>query len=356
MSDTATSLSPLWPGVPLALASAILFGASAPFAKLLLGSTDPQLLAGLLYLGAGVGLAISQVARSLLGAEVSEAPLRRADLPWLTAIVAFGGVIGPLLLMLGLVRTSAASGSLLLNLEGLATMAIAWVVFRENVDRKLLLGAALILAGAFVLSWQGQRLRIDEGGWLIAAACLAWGVDNNLTRKLSSADPVVIALIKGLVAGSVNLTLALLLGAHFPSMGATCAAFVVGFLGVGVSLVLFVLALRYLGSARTAAYFSLAPFLGAAIAMVLLREPVTVQLIIASALIAFGLWLHLTERHEHDHTHEAIEHEHRHIHDQHHQHAHEGTASEPHTHWHRHGGLRHRHAHYPDLHHRHEHH
>jgi drug/metabolite transporter (DMT)-like permease len=355
MANNTATLSPLWPGVPLALTSAILFGASAPFAKLLLGSTDPQLLAGLLYLGAGVGLAIGQAARSALGVRASEAPLRLADTPWLIAIIAFGGVAAPLLLMLGLARTSAASGSLLLNLEGLATMAIAWVAFRENVDRRLLLGAVSILTGACALSWQGQGLRIDEGGLLIAAACLAWGIDNNLTRKLSSADPVVIALIKGLVAGSVNLTLALLLGARLPSFGATCAALVVGFLGVGVSLVLFVLALRHLGSARTGAYFSLAPFIGAVIAIVLLSEPVTVQLVIAGALMAFGLWLHLTERHEHDHTHEAIEHEHRHVHDQHHQHAHEGMVIEPHTHSHRHDGLRHRHAHYPDLHHRHEH-
>ena len=182
MSDNTATLSPLWPGVPLALASAALFGASAPFAKLLLGSTDPQLLAGLLYLGAGIGQAIGQAGRSALGVGMSEAPLRRADMPWLIAIIAFGGVAGPLLLMLGLARTSAASGSLLLNLEGLATMALAWVVFRENVDRRLLLGAASILAGAFVLSRQGPGLRIDGGGLLIAAACLAWGVDNNLTR------------------------------------------------------------------------------------------------------------------------------------------------------------------------------
>jgi drug/metabolite transporter (DMT)-like permease len=355
MSRSDVTRSPLWPGVPLALASAVLFGASAPFAKLLLGSTDPQLLAGLLYLGAGFGLAIGHAGRSALGVGMSEAPLRRADLPWLIAIIVFGGIMGPLLLMLGLTRTSAASGSLLLNLEGLATMAIAWIVFRENVDRRLLLGAASILAGACVLSWQGQGLRIDDGGLLIAAACLAWGVDNNLTRKLSSADPVIIAMLKGLVAGSVNLTLALLLGARLPSFGAVGAAFVVGFFGVGISLVLFVLGLRHLGSARTGAYFSLAPFLGAAIAIVLLGEPVTAQLILAGALMAFGLWLHLTERHEHDHTHEALEHEHSHVHDPHHQHAHEGSVTEPHTHWHRHDGLRHRHAHYPDLHHRHEH-
>jgi drug/metabolite transporter (DMT)-like permease len=354
MFNSPAKLSPLWPGVPLALASAVLFGASAPFAKLLLGSTDPQLLAGLLYLGAGIGLAIGVIGGSVLGVRISEAPLRRADLPWLAAVVVFGGVIGPLLLMLGLARTSA-SGSLLLNLEGVATMAIAWVVFRENVDRRLLLGPASILVGAAVLSCQGQGLRIDAGGLLIAAACLAWGVDNNLTPKLSSADPVIIALIKGLVAGAVNLTLALILGARLPSFGTTGAALVVGFFGVCISLALFVLALRHLGAARTGAYFSLAPFLGAVIAVMLLSEPVTARLVVAGAFMAFGLWLHLTERHDHEPTHEAIEHEHRHVHDLHHRHEHEGTVTEPHTHWHRRNELRHRHAHYPDLHHRHEH-
>src|SRR5271165_3822791 len=173
MSESVDSHAHLRPGVPLALASAVLFGASTPFAKLLLGSIDPQLLAGLLYLGAGGGLALVQAARSGVGIEASEAPLRRSDLHWLVAVIAFGCVAGPLLLMLGLARTSAASGSLLLNLEGLATMGIAWIIFRENVDRRLLLGAASILAGAVVLSWQGQEIRVDTGGLLIAAACLA---------------------------------------------------------------------------------------------------------------------------------------------------------------------------------------
>lgn len=234
-------------------------------------------------------------------------------------------------------------------------MVIAWVAFRENVDRRLLLGAASILAGAVVLSWRGHGIRLDEGGLLIAAACLAWGLDNNLTRRLSSADPIVIALIKGLVAGSANLTLALLLGARLPSTGATGAALLLGFFSVGVSLVLFVLALRHLGSARTGAYFSLAPFLGAIIAIGLLGDPITTQLIVAGVLMTFGLWLHLTERHNHEHTHDAIEHEHRHVHDEHHRHSHDGAVTEPHTHWHRHEPLRHRHPHYPDLHHRHEH-
>ncbi|WP_292923389.1 DMT family transporter [Novosphingobium sp. SCN 63-17] len=341
--------------MPLALISAVLFGASAPFAKLLLGSMPPQLLAGLLYLGAGIGLVAIIASRAAFGAPAPEAPLRRHDLPWLAAVVLCGGVAGPLLLMLGLARTSAASGSLLLNLEGLATMAIAWVVFRENVDRRLMLGAFAILAGAAILAWNGTGVRIDAGGAFIAVACLAWGIDNNLTRKLSLADPVITAAIKGIAAGSTNVALAMVLGAHLPTPTTIAAAAAVGFLGVGVSLVLFMLALRNLGAARTGAYFSLAPFIGAIIAVVLLGEPLTIQLIAAGMLMMVGLWLHLAERHEHEHLHDALAHEHVHVHDEHHQHEHDGLVTEPHSHWHRHAPLRHGHAHYPDLHHRHTH-
>ena len=345
----------LWPGVPLALVSAVLFGASAPFAKLLLGEMSPQLLAGLLYIGAGVGLAVVHGIRAVCGIPAPEAPLRRHDLPWLAAVVLCGGLAGPLLLMLGLSHTSAASGSLLLNLEGLATMLIAWLVFRENVDRRLLLGAFAILTGAVVLSWNGQGVRLDAGAALIAAACLAWGIDNNLTRKLSSADPVVTAIIKGLTAGSVNVALALLLGAAVPPVATIGASAVLGFLGVGVSLVLFMLALRHLGAARTGAYFSLAPFIGALIAVTLLHEPVTVQLVAAGLLMGVGLWLHLAERHDHEHVHEAMDHEHVHVHDAHHQHHHDGPVTEPHAHGHRHEPPKHTHPHYPDLHHQHRH-
>jgi drug/metabolite transporter (DMT)-like permease len=345
----------LWPGAPLAILSAILFGVSTPLSKVLLDTVDPQLLAGLLYLGAGIGLAIMHAGRAFFGIPAREAPLRRADAPWLSAVVMFGGVLGPLLLMLGLDRTTASSGSLLLNVEGLATMGIAWLVFKENVDRRLLLGAALILAGAVLLSWQGRGLQLDAGGALIVAACLAWGIDNNLTRKLSSADPVLIAMIKGLTAGSVNLCIALARGAAMPASATIAGAAVVGFLGVGVSLVLFVAALRRLGTARTGAYFSLAPFIGAIVAVALLHDPVTMPLIGAGLLMGVGLWLHLAERHEHQHLHAAMEHEHSHVHDQHHQHGHDGPITEPHTHWHRHAPMRHKHVHYPDLHHRHGH-
>lgn len=347
--------SPLWPGAPLALGSAVLFGAAAPLSKLLLGVVDPGLLAGLLYLGAGVGLALLHFGRKFVGLASVERPLRRGDLPWLAAAIGVGGVLGPLLLMLGLARTTASAGSLLLNLESLATMAIAWVVLRENVDRRLLIGALAILMGAVLLAWDGQGVRLDLGGLLIAGACVAWGIDNNLTRRLSGGDPVEIAMLKGLVAGAVNLGLALYGGATLPGPGPIAGGAVVGFFGIGISLVLYMLGLRHLGTARTGAYFALAPFIGALLSLPLLHEPATPALVGAGSLMALGLWLHLSERHAHAHTHEPLVHEHLHVHDAHHQHAHDGPVSEPHSHPHRHERLSHTHVHYPDLHHRHTH-
>ena len=346
-----------WPGAPLALASAILFGASTPLAKLLLGEgISPWLLASLLYLGSGLGLAFVYAARWLFGSS-PEAPLRVADLSWLVLVVLTGGVIGPVLLMFGLTSTPASSASLLLNLEGLATMLIAWVVFHENVDHRLLVAAAAILTGAVILSWQGGPGGIGTGALAIVGACVAWGIDNNLTRKLSVADPVVIALVKGLAAGTVNFSLALGAGENLPGLPALGAAALIGFFGYGVSLVLFVFGLRYLGAARTGAYFSTAPFIGAAVSIPLFIEPVTLRLIGGGFLMALGVYLHLSEAHEHEHEHRAIEHEHRHVHDIHHQHEHgpDDPGGEPHTHRHRHDPLIHTHPHYPDVHHRHGH-
>jgi drug/metabolite transporter (DMT)-like permease len=338
----------------LALGSALLFGASTPFAKLLLGRVDPWLLAGLLYLGSGAGLSLVR----LLRGGGREAPLARADLPWLAAAIAAGGVAGPLLLMVGLAHNGAAGTALLLNLEGLATLAIAWLAFREPVDSRLVAGALAILAGAALLAWPaGGGVGLGWGAVAVAGACLAWGIDNNLTRKVAGADPVTIALLKGLAAGAVNGGLALAAGAALPGPGALAGALLVGFLGYGVSLVLFVLALRQLGTGRTGAYYATAPFIGAALAVLLLGEPASPLLLAAGALMAIGLYLHLAERHEHEHAHEPAEHDHRHVHDAHHRHAHApgDPPGEPHSHPHRHGRLVHRHPHYPDLHHRHGH-
>ena len=332
-------------GILYALISASLFGASTPLAKLLLVQIDPWLMAGLLYLGAGIGLGGLMLLRRAVGAAPSETPLHRQDIGWMALVVLFGGIAGPVLLMFGLARTAATSASLLLNLEGLATMAIAWLVFRENVDRRLLIGAAAILAGAVLLSWQGAA-RLDAGALLIAAACLCWGIDNNLTRKLSGSDPLQIAMVKGLAAGAVNLTLAIGAASTLPALPVIALTGVIGFLGYGLSLALFVLALRHLGTARTGAYFSLAPFVGAGLAVLVLGDPLTPVLGLAAALMGLGLWLHLSERHDHPHSHDA-----------HHQHDHPpGTPpGAVHSHSHSHLPMTHRHPHYPDLHHRHRH-
>jgi drug/metabolite transporter (DMT)-like permease len=342
-----------------ALASAALFGLSTPAAKVLVGSVHPAVLAGLLYCGAGIGVAALR--RVLPSAMISGAPevaLGRSELPWLAGAILAGGVVGPLLLMVGLARTDAAAASLLLTLEGVATALMAWFVFHENFDRRIALGMVFLVAGAAVLSWSGTpTLGTFIGPLAIVGACLCWGLDNNLTRKVSLADPLQVVELKGLIAGPCNLVLGLSIGAQIPGLSAVMVAGVVGFLGYGVSLALFVVALRHLGTARTGAYFSTAPFLGSVAAVLVLGEPVTAQLVTAGILMAVGVLLHLTEHHEHEHLHEPIAHAHPHRHDEHHRHAHNATdpPGEPHTHFHRHGRMRHAHPHMPDMHHVHRH-
>ena len=344
-------------GVGFAIASALLFGLSTPCAKLLLGETPPLLLAGLLYAGSGLGLSL---VRLLSPISAVEAPITRADVPWLAGAVVAGGMLGPVLLMSGLRSTPASAASLLLNLEGVFTALLAWFVFRENFDGRIALGFALIMAGGVVLCWEGGaggRLALPLGSLVITAACFCWAVDNNLTQKVSGADPLHLAAIKGSVAGGVNLSLAILTGAAWPSAALVIGALAVGLLGYGVSLALFIRALRHLGTARTGAYFSLAPFFGAAVSLVVLRESMGPRFRAAGVLMAIGGWLHLTERHEHEHHHDRLEHSHRHVHDEDHQHSHEPDtwADEPHTHGHVHEPMTHRHPHYPDIHHRHRH-
>lgn len=346
-------------GVLYALLAALLFGASTPLAKSLLPQVSPMLMAGLLYLGSGVGLAAFALIRSRSGRLRSqEASLQRADWPWLAGAIAAGGIIAPLLLMWGLATTPASSASLLLNLEGVLTALLAWFVFKENFDRRIALGMALIASGGLCLSWTGRpETGVPWSALAIVGASLAWAIDNNLTRKVSAGDPVQIAMLKGLVAGSVNTVLAFALGAKLPALPALAATGLVGLFGYGVSLTLFVLALRHIGTARTGAYFSIAPFFGAAISVLLLGDRLTIGFGLAAILMALGAGLHLTERHEHKHHHEPMEHDHLHTHDEHHQHAHSPVDpfGESHSHPHRHAPLIHSHPHYPDIHHRHGH-
>lgn len=342
----------------LALGAALLFGLSAPAAKLLAGALDPWLLAGLLYLGSGIGLGLYRLGRRALGHVTAEAPLGRRDLPWLAGAIVMGGVVGPVLLMYGLAAGTAVQSSLLLNLEGVFTALVAWSVFREHFDARIAIGMAAIALGAGTLAWSpSEALALEGPALLVTAAGLAWAIDNNLTRMVSGGDPVQIAAIKGLAAGSINVLLATVQQASWPGPAVVVSAGIVGFLGYGTSLVLFVLALRTLGSARTGAYFSTAPFMGAIAAAVALREPLSARTLLAAILMGTGVWLHLTERHHHEHQHEALEHTHAHVHDEHHQHAHPpGTPTgEPHSHAHVHEPLRHSHPHFPDLHHRHHH-
>jgi drug/metabolite transporter (DMT)-like permease len=260
--------------------------------------------------------------------------------------------------MFGLTMTPAASASLLLNMEGVLTALLAWFVFRENFDSRIALGMVSIVAGAVVLSWRGEVTVTNILGPLgVIGACLAWATDNNLTRKVALSDPVRIAMLKGLTAGTINLVLALLIGASMPSLVPLASAALLGFIGYGLSLVVFVLALREIGTARTGAYYSTAPFIGAVIAFIVLREPITPVLLISGGLMGFGVWLHLTERHEHEHEHEPVIHVHPHVHDEHHQHEHgpSDPPREPHTHRHAHVRLRHKHPHFPDTHHQHSH-
>ena len=339
-----------------ALAAALLFGASTPFAKALVGAVPPVLLAGLLYAGSGIGLWAVRVARD---AGFEHSSLSGAEWPWFVGAIIAGGVLGPILLMYGLTRTGAADASLLLNLEAVLTALLAWIAFHENADRRIVLGMALIVAGGLVLTWPapGAGRTSVVGALSVAGACACWALDNNLTRKVSASDPLFIAGTKGLAAGITNIALALALGAQLPAPAWGAAAMGVGFVGYGVSLVLFVLALRGLGSARSGAYFSTAPFVGAALAIIAFGEPVSWLFWLAAALMAAGVWLHLTEVHEHEHVHEPLIHTHAHRHDAHHQHQHafDWDGREPHTHEHTHEPLVHRHPHYPDVHHRHEH-
>jgi drug/metabolite transporter (DMT)-like permease len=349
-------------GILYALLAAFLFGASTPFAKLLIGHISPLLLAGLFYLGSGLGLGAWLILRRWLRpAGTANATLTMRDAPWLAGATVAGGIAGPVLLMTGLAQVPASSASLLLNLEVVFTALLAWFVFHEHFDRRILLGMGLIVLAGAILSWDntaaGVAAGVPWGALLIAAACLCWALDNNLTRKISASDAVQIAAVKGLAAAAVNLGIAWWLQLPMPGAGAIGAATVVGFCGYGLGLVLFVVALRHLGTGRTSAYFSAAPFAGAALSLLMLGDQPGPLFWIAALLMCAGIWLHLTEQHGHPHRHSRMAHSHSHRHDAHHQHAHDfdWDGTEPHVHPHVHEPLTHEHPHFPDIHHRHRH-
>jgi drug/metabolite transporter (DMT)-like permease len=312
------------------------------------------MLAALFYLGAGVALLVVRALRGE-GETRREAPLSRADLPLLVAVISAGGIAGPVLMLLGLERVTALAGALLLNLEAPFTILLALAFFGEHLGRREVIAAALIVSGAVLLGLPSGPVSAGVLGLgAIAGACLCWGLDNNWTQRLSLRDPIALVSIKASSAGVCMLSLALLMGQALPEPKVVLAALVVGSLSYGASIVLAVYALRELGAARESALFATAPFAGALLAIPLLGDAPRGVDCAAAALMAVGVVLLVRASHDHLHLHEALEHEHSHVHDEHHQH-HEGPVSEPHSHAHRHERLLHRHAHVSDLHHRHGH-
>lgn len=336
-------------GVLRCLAAAVLFGASAPAASVLAGEMNPLVLAGLLYLGAGIAVLPRNLAHP-----PDRAAISRDWRPAAVAVIA-GGAIGPALLVAGLARTSAASASILLNLELAATVALAATVFREYLGRRLLGGAALVTTAGVLLAWQ-PGATVDTGALLIAAACLAWGVDNGVTARIDQLAPEHVVLLKGFVAGSANLILGLVTAGGSSSLGGrdVVAALAIGAAGYGASIVLWVKGARDLGAARGQVIFATAPFIGACVAWTALDETVTTAQLLAVVIAAVGVAVSIESAHDHAHTHDPVEHEHEHRHDDgHHDHHHEPSGTATHTHRHRHQPVTHVHPHVPDLHHRH---
>ena len=350
------------PFVPILL-SAVAFGLSIPLSKILLKDIPPVSMAGLLYVGAFAGLTLYSGARRILargrGTDPGRRfdPLRAGDFPWLAGAIVFGGVIGPVCLMEGLRRTSGASASLLLNLEGLATALLAVLLFREPAGRRTWTALAAMTVAGVLTSWDPASGRIEAlGPLLVFAAMICWGLDNNLTRNISDKDPVLVGRIKGFVAGAFSLGLAAAAGERLPIGFPAAWALAVGAVCYGFSLVLFIESLKRLGAFRTGAFFGLAPFVGAAVALPVLGEPVRWALGPAVALMAFGAFLIAGEKHAHAHTHRPLTHTHSHAHtDLHHGHAHPAIAKEVHSHEHDHPEREHAHGHWPDVHHRHGH-
>ena len=346
-------------GIYYAILSAILFGSSTPFAKIFLNKTSPLLLASLFYAGSGLGLCLLLFARKLFRKTHSDAQkILPKDITWLAGSIIFGGIFAPILMMFGVSLIPASNASLLLNSEAVFTTALAWFVFRENFDWRIMIGMLFIIAANILLSLQEFQFNgIPWGSILIISSCFCWAVDNNLTRKISANDALKISTIKCTISGSVVLAITLMIGGKLPNFLIISQALLVGFFGYGLSLVLFVMALRNLGTARAGAYCSTAPFCGAALSLLMLHENPSTLFWVAAILMGIGIWIHLTENHSHEHTHEEMEHEHSHYHDEHHQHQHNFTWNgvEPHSHKHFHHKLTHNHQHYPDIHHRHKH-
>lgn len=330
-------------------AAAALFGATTPVAAGVASQTSAPVLAGLLYLGAA-GAVMPIVLRRPLDRQA----VTRSARPLLAAVVA-GGFFGPLLLAAGLARTPAATASLLLNLELVATTCIAAAFFAEHLGRRVLAGTALVTLAGLVLAWSGS-IELRLGALLIVGACLCWGIDSCITARMDELAAEHITLTKGLIAGSTNLAVGLALSHRLPSTSGLVVALLAGGLGYGASITLWVSGARQLGAARAQLVFSTAPFVGVVVAWVVYQDPMRGVELVALALAGIGVSMAAGSDHAHTHRHEPLTHRHEHTHDEHHHHhGHDGPVDIGHDHHHRHRQLVHSHPHLPDLHHRHDH-
>ena len=341
-----------------ALMAALFFGCIAPGSKFLSKSLPPQSMAGLMYFFAGVGLLLILIFRGRLFTTIRQ--IQKPNYKWFFLATLFGGILGPAFLTYGIIHISGATTSLLLNLEAVLTSLIAWFIFKEHFEKKIVYGIVLIILGCLTLTLNSQLSSGDDtilGFVLICLASLSWGIDNNVTRNISHLDPIMTASFKGLIAGSSNLILAYVIGERLSMNAEILQVGILGFLGIGVSLVSFITSLGSIGTARTGAVFSTAPFIGSFLSILLLGEPLTLPFSIALLLMAGVLWFHFSENHSHEHIHDELEHSHDHTHYEHHLHEHSenDTAGEPHSHLHKHSRITHSHPHFPDIHHLHRH-
>lgn len=345
----------------VALVASILFGASSPISKMLLGEIQPIPLASFLYLGSGIGLLIYKLVNIKMKKQmISEAPLKRKDIPWLFGAVTVGGIIAPIILLNSLKITPASTASLLLNFEGVATTIIAILFFKENVGKQIIAAIFTITLASIFLSWDFKnQWGLSSGSLGIILACFCWGIDNNFTRNISDKNPFDIVTVKGIIAGSFSLTLSIILKNKMPEFKIVIIAMIIGFFCYGISTVLFVFAMRDLGSTRTSALFGTAPFIGTILSFIILKDVPNSLFFISLPIMIIGTVLLLKEEHNHLHSHELLQHEHRHKHtDGHHNHEHTDgqiIKNGSHSHLHVHEKIEHSHPHSPDIHHRHIH-
>lgn len=278
-------------GIALAFLAATLYAVNAPLSKILLNFMPPTMLAGFLYVGAGIGMSVIAAARKCRNKQIAEERLSRSDLPYTVAMIVLD-IAAPICLMIGLNATTAANASLLNNFEIVATSIIAFVIFKEKIGAKLWVGILLITLSCAILSFEnGTSLNFSYGSLFVLIAAVCWGFENNCTRKLSSKDPLQIVLLKGIFSGAGSIVIGLCVGERITSLGSILAVCCLGFVAYGLSIYFYVYAQRLLGAARTGAYYAVAPFISAVFSLILFKEIPSVSYFIALVIMAAGAWL-----------------------------------------------------------------